>query len=141
MPCPSNIWVFLIQSQYCIMVCTTCNFELLKPPHFNKFMKYFYWFWRGKDISLNTFIRSEGFGSQKKPLKTLCLIIRKKKSFWLHHMACGTLVPWPGIVPSSHALETQNLSHWTTGEVLKMFCLMECTYSIAQMTNLWSITS
>ena len=80
--------------------------------------------------------RSEAFGSQKNPFKTLCLIIKKKKKCWLHHMACGTLVPWPGIEPLSHALETRNLNHWTTGEVPKMFWLMKHTYSIAQMTNL-----
>ena len=37
--------------------------------------------------------------------------------FWLFHMACGFLMPWPGIKPLSPALEVQILNHWTTREV------------------------
>ena len=33
------------------------------------------------------------------------------------HMACGILVPQPGIKPASRALEAQSLNHWTAGEV------------------------
>ena len=36
-------------------------------------------------------------------------------------MACGILVPRPGIEPVSPALEAQNLNHWTISEVLKDF--------------------
>ena len=32
-------------------------------------------------------------------------------------MACGILVPWPGIEPMSLALEAWSLNHWTTREV------------------------
>ena len=32
-------------------------------------------------------------------------------------MACGLLVPQPGIEPVFPALEVQNLNHWTTKEV------------------------
>ena len=28
--------------------------------------------------------------------------------FWLHHMACGVLVPWPGIESTLPALEVQS---------------------------------
>ena len=40
--------------------------------------------------------------------------------FWLPHIACGTLVPWPGIEPISPALEVLEAwspIHWTTIEV------------------------
>ena len=33
------------------------------------------------------------------------------------HMACGILVPWPGIEPKSPALEVQSPNHWTTRKV------------------------
>ena len=33
--------------------------------------------------------------------------------FWLHHTACGILVPQPGIETASPALEVQSLKHWT----------------------------
>ena len=33
-------------------------------------------------------------------------------------MACGILVPQPGIKPMPPALEAQSLNHWTTREVL-----------------------
>ena len=33
------------------------------------------------------------------------------------NMACGILVTWPGIEPTSSALEAQSLNHWTTREV------------------------
>ena len=38
--------------------------------------------------------------------------------FWLCHVACGVLVPQPGIKPTAPALEVQGLNHWTAGEVL-----------------------
>ena len=34
-------------------------------------------------------------------------------------MACGILVPQPGIEPMSPAVETQSLNHWTAREVPK----------------------
>ena len=37
--------------------------------------------------------------------------------FWLHHTACGILVPWPGIEPVPHAVEVQHPNHWTAREV------------------------
>ena len=35
---------------------------------------------------------------------------------WLCHVACGILVPWPGIEPTQSALEARSLSHWTARE-------------------------
>ena len=37
--------------------------------------------------------------------------------FWLRCVACGILVPRPGIKPVPHAVEVQSLNHWTTREV------------------------
>ena len=41
-------------------------------------------------------------------------------NFWLHPIACGTLVPQPGIEPALPALEVQRLHHWIPGEVTLM---------------------
>ena len=41
--------------------------------------------------------------------------------FWLHHVACGILVPQPGIEPMPPALEEWSLNHWTAQEVPKAF--------------------
>ena len=37
--------------------------------------------------------------------------------FWLYHMACRILVPWPGIKPLSPSLAVWSLNHWTTSKV------------------------
>ena len=37
--------------------------------------------------------------------------------FWPYHMACGILIPWPGMEPSPPALEAQSLNQWITREV------------------------
>ena len=37
--------------------------------------------------------------------------------FWLHHTACGILVPQLGIEPTPPVLEVQSLNHWTAREV------------------------
>ena len=36
--------------------------------------------------------------------------------FWLHHVACGILVPWPEIEPVHPAVNVQNPNHWTIKE-------------------------
>ena len=36
-------------------------------------------------------------------------------------MACGILVPWPGIEPVPPAVEVQSLNYWTTREVPQIF--------------------
>ena len=38
--------------------------------------------------------------------------------FWLHHTACGILVPHLGIEPMPPAVEAWSLNHWTNREVL-----------------------
>ena len=37
--------------------------------------------------------------------------------FWLYYVACGILVPKPGMEPAPFAAKTQSLNHWTTREV------------------------
>ena len=39
-------------------------------------------------------------------------------SDWLQSVACGILVPRPGIETAPPALEAWSLNHWTTREVL-----------------------
>ena len=41
--------------------------------------------------------------------------------FWPYEMACGILVPWPGIKTAFPALEAQNFNHWTARAVLASF--------------------
>ena len=36
----------------------------------------------------------------------------------VHHMACGILVPQPGVEPMSPTVEAQSHNHWTAREVL-----------------------
>ena len=45
------------------------------------------------------------------------LITHMNIFFWPHHVACGILVPRPGIWPMPPALEVWSLNHWTTREV------------------------
>ena len=35
---------------------------------------------------------------------------------WLHHAACGILVPQPGIEPMPSAVKAQSPNHWTARE-------------------------
>ena len=44
--------------------------------------------------------------------------------FFLHHTACGILLPWPGIEPVPPAWEVWSLNHWATREVLHMTALL-----------------
>ena len=39
--------------------------------------------------------------------------------FWPHNVACGILVPWPGIEPEPLGLKVWSPNHWTTGELLR----------------------
>ena len=39
-------------------------------------------------------------------------------SNWLHHVACGILIPRSGIEPTPPELDAWCLNHWTTREVL-----------------------
>ena len=36
--------------------------------------------------------------------------------FWSHRMACGILIPWPGIEPGPTAVKGSSLNHWTARE-------------------------
>ena len=51
-------------------------------------------------------------------------------------MACGILVPRPGIEPVSPALEAQNLNHWTISEVLKDFFFLTELICVLE-SHLW----
>ena len=44
-------------------------------------------------------------------------LVFKKKFFWPHSMACGILIPQPGIKLMSPAVEARSLNHWTAREV------------------------
>ena len=46
-------------------------------------------------------------------LKVTLLKVGEKNFFWPLHLACGILVPRPGIKPVSTALEAWSLNHWT----------------------------
>ena len=37
--------------------------------------------------------------------------------FWPQHMACGILIPWPGIKPTSPTLGVWSLNHWTARKI------------------------
>ena len=51
--------------------------------------------------------------------------------FWPHHVACGILVPQPGIEPVSPVLELQSLNPRTTREVPKpIFKLGYCLFKV-----------
>ena len=39
--------------------------------------------------------------------------------FWPHYVACGMLVPQPGVKLAPSAVEAQSLNHWASGEVPK----------------------
>ena len=47
--------------------------------------------------------------------------------FWPHRMACGILVPGPGIEPMHCAVEARSLNHWTAREFPGWYCL-QLTY-------------
>ena len=40
--------------------------------------------------------------------------------FWPHPVACGVLVPRPGMEPGPPSVEAQSPNHWTAREVLTM---------------------
>ena len=60
----------------------------------------------------------QGYPAPKKCPLTVCLFV------WLCHMACGILVPRPGIEPTPLALHACSLNHWTAREVLPTDCLI-----------------
>ena len=52
-----------------------------------------------------------------------------KKNFWLHHVACRILVPWPGIKLVPSVFREHSLNYWTAREVLKPIFLLLCALS------------
>ena len=52
-------------------------------------------------------------------------LLKLKFSFsWPCYVACGILVPRPGVEPTPPALEAQSFNHWTAKEIpkIKVFC-------------------
>ena len=45
------------------------------------------------------------------------LLLQNERTFWPHHMACGILLPRPGIKLAPSAVGAQSLNHWTVREV------------------------
>ena len=43
-------------------------------------------------------------------------------------MACGILVPWPGIEPGATAVKAPSPNHWTTREFPEQNIIMSITY-------------
>ena len=54
----------------------------------------------------------------------LLLFNNRFSCFWPNPVACGMLVPWPGIKSVPSALEAWNLNHWITREVPLLFPLL-----------------
>ena len=53
----------------------------------------------------------------KKWKDTLCSSVLFLYLFvWLHHTACGILVPWPGIEPGAPAVGSPSPNHWMARE-------------------------
>ena len=52
------------------------------------------------------------------------------KIFWLYHVACGILVPRPGIKPTPPTVEAWSLNHWTAREVpmYVLYYVWECSF-------------
>ena len=48
--------------------------------------------------------------------------------FWLCCAACGILVPWPGIEPTSPAVEAWSLNRWTAREAPNSGCICRFLY-------------
>ena len=63
--------------------------------------------------------------------------------FFPDHLACGILVPWPGIKPELPALTAQSLNHWTTREVQTRHsgkCLptsSKCRWVVENSVGIW----
>ena len=70
----------------------------------------------GRAVQLQT---RAAFLSFIKAVGCLCLYLVTYlfSIFWPCCMACGILVPWPGIEPMSPAVEAWSLNNWTTREV------------------------
>ena len=68
--------------------------------------------WNGMlEFLLQIYLFSKKFFLLKKFLKKfLCL-------FWLHHVSCRIIVPWPGIEPRATAAKVPSPNHWTTKDI------------------------
>ena len=57
--------------------------------------------------------------------------------FWLHHTACGILIPWPGIEPGPLAVNAWSPNHWTTRELPSIMFFLN-PWPSSQTTGLWN---
>ena len=62
------------------------------------------------------FLLFEGFRKEfiSSPSPASIFIIFFKVYFWLYHLACGILVPQPGLKHMHPTVEMQSLNHWAT---------------------------
>ena len=71
------------------------------------------WLWLWLHFRGGMGVRRKGWeGGLVKTCTTLFFVF-----FWPHCVACGILVPRPGMEPAALAVEEQSFNHWTTGEV------------------------
>ena len=64
-------------------------------------------------------------------------------------MACGILVPWPGIEPTPLSLEIQSLNHWAAREdpnsyflfLWRRFCSKTSSVHFSEIKNSWQSSS
>ena len=56
--------------------------------------------------------------------------------FWPCHLACGILVPRPGIKPVAPAVEARSPNHWTTTEFLPDFYLPNLHNCVTQFLKI-----
>ena len=59
--------------------------------------------------------------------------------FWLCCVACGILVPWPGIKPMPPTVESESLNHWIARDVLEIFEVLKTHYwkNVQTRQNHW----
>ena len=55
----------------------------------------------------------------------------KRIFFWLHHMACGILVPQPRIRPMPPAVKAQSLNHWTGRKIWGFLFFVLQAYTVS----------
>ena len=56
-------------------------------------------------------------------------------------VACGILVPWPGIKPEPPAVEAWSPSHWTTREFISPFSYLKIKYFTCHLDDMIFLTN
>ena len=89
--------------------------------------------WGGDDLSQEFIAILENSSLASEGLETRKSLVMKKGEAWKYvvlfyfifylliflasHVACGILVPQPGMEPEPHAVGARSLNHWTAREV------------------------